>query len=38
MMSHWGWHSMGFGWLIPIGVLLLAAWLVIMVANRNRHK
>ncbi len=38
MMTHWGWNSMAFGWLIPTGVLLLAAWLVIMVANRYRNR
>lgn len=29
---------MAFGWLIPTGVLLLAAWLIIMVANRYRNR
>jgi len=38
MMTDWSWHSIAFGWLLPTGALILAAWLVIVVANRYRNR
>ena len=38
MMNHWGWGQMGFGWLIPLAVLVLAAWALIRITNRYRSR
>ncbi len=38
MMGNWGWGQMWYGWLIPLAVLVLAAWLVIRITNRYRGR
>jgi hypothetical protein len=38
MMGYWEWGHMGYGWLIPLVVLALAAWLIIRATGRYRGR